>query len=150
RAKVAPGDLLMIQYTSGTTAFPKGVELRHDQMLRSATAMSGRLGMNGGNRFFSPMPFFHIGGSTASLLTTLVCGATLCFIDYFRADDALEILECEKCTHICGVDTMFVDMLAHESYARRDLSRLRTGWTVYNEAVFAAFPGMMNVYALSE
>ena len=150
KLQVDPNDLLMIQYTSGTTAFPKGVELRHDQMLRSATGMSNRLGLTGGDRFFSPMPFFHIGGSTASLLTALVSGATLCFIDYFRADEALAILETEECTHMCGVDTMFVDMLAHESYARRDLGRLRTGWTIYNEAVFAAFPGMMNVYALSE
>ncbi|MGE4240141.1 class I adenylate-forming enzyme family protein [Ramlibacter sp.] len=150
RARVEPNDLLMIQYTSGTTAFPKGVELRHDQMLRSGTAMSARLGLDGEGRFFSPMPFFHIGGSVASLLTALACGATLCFIDYFRAEDALDILEREKCTHMCGVDTMFVDMLAHESYARRDLSALRTGWTIYNEAVFAAFPGMMNVYAMSE
>ena len=150
KSQVGPNDLLMIQYTSGTTAFPKGVELRHNQMLRSATGMSGRLGMTGQDSFFSPMPFFHIGGSTASLLTAMVCGATLCFVDYFAAGEALSILDREKCTCMCGVDTMFVDMLAHESYPRMDLSSLRTGWTIYNEAVFAAFPGMMNVYALSE
>lgn len=149
-AAVQPGDLLMIQYTSGTTAFPKGVELRHDQMLRSGTATAGRLGMTRKDRFFSPMPFFHIGGSTASLLTTMVCGATLCSLDYFNAGEALAILGGERCTCMCGVDTMFVDMLTHESYPRTDLSRLRTGWTIYNEAVFKAFPGMMNVYAMSE
>lgn len=150
RALVEPVDLLMIQYTSGTTAFPKGVELRHDQMLRSATGMSGRLGMTNADCFFSPMPFFHIGGSTASVLTAMVCGASLCFVDYFSAAEALAILDGERCTCMCGVDTMFVDMLAHASYPQTDLSALRTGWTVYNEAVFAAFPGMMNVYALSE
>ncbi len=150
RAAVQPGDLLMIQYTSGTTAFPKGVELRHDQMLRSGTAMSSRLGMTRKDRFFSPMPFFHIGGSTASVLTTMVCGATLCSADYFTAGEALAILGGERCTCMCGVDTMFVDMMAHESYARTDLSALRTGWTIYNEAVFKAFPGMMNVFAMSE
>jgi fatty-acyl-CoA synthase len=150
KAAVGPRDLLMIQYTSGTTAFPKGVELRHDQMLRSATGMSNRLGLTAKDSFFSPMPFFHIGGSTASVLTAMVCGACLCFVDYFTAGEALAILDGERCTHMCGVDTMFVDMLAHPSYSRMDLSRLRTGWTIYNEAVFAAFPGMMNVYALSE
>lgn len=150
RAAVQPNDLLMIQYTSGTTAFPKGVELRHDQMLRSGTAMSSRLGMTREDRFFSPMPFFHIGGSTASVLTAMVCGATLCSVDYFTAGEALAILGGERCTCMCGVDTMFVDMLAHESYARTDLSALRTGWTIYNEAVFKAFPGMMNVFAMSE
>lgn len=150
QSQVGPNDLLMIQYTSGTTAFPKGVELRHNQMLRSATGMSGRLGMTGQDSFFSPMPFFHIGGSTASLLTAMVCGAALCFVDYFTAGEALSILDREKCTCMCGVDTMFVDMLAHESFPRMDLSKLRTGWTIYNEAVFAAFPGMMNVFALSE
>lgn len=150
RAQVQPDDLLMVQYTSGTTAFPKGVELRQNQMLRSATGMSGRLGMSGNDRFFSPMPFFHIGGSTASVLTAMVCGASLCFVDFFTAGEALAILDRERCTCMCGVDTMFVDMLAHESYARMDLNSLRTGWTIYNEAVFAAFPGMMNVYAMSE
>ena len=150
REKVLPDDLLMIQYTSGTTAFPKGVELRHNQMLRSGTGMAGRLGMKAGDSFFSPMPFFHIGGSTASVLTAMVCGATLCFVDYFSAGEALAILDRERCAFMCGVDTMFVDMLAHESYPRMDLSNLRTGWTIYNEAVFAAFPGMMNVYAMSE
>lgn len=149
-ARVTPEDVLIIQYTSGTTAFPKGVQLRQDQLLRSGTAMSGRMGMREGDRFLSPMPFFHIGGSTASFLNVVASGATLCFMDYFTAGEALDILAHERCTHICGVDTMFIDMLSHKSYPRCDLSRVRTGWTIYNEAVFAAFPGMMNVYALSE
>jgi fatty-acyl-CoA synthase len=71
-------------------------------------------------------------------------------MDYFTPGEALRILSDERCTHMCGVDTMFVDMLGHESYPGLDLSSVRTGWTVYNEAVFEAFPGMMNVYALSE
>jgi fatty-acyl-CoA synthase len=129
KARVEPSDLLIIQYTSGTTASPKGVELRHDQMLRSATGMSSRLGMTADDRFFSPMPFFHIGGSTASVLTAMVCGATLCFVDYFTAGEALAVLDRERCTCMCGVDTMFIDMLSHESYPLMDLSSLRTGWT---------------------
>ena len=149
-AAVTPEDVLIIQYTSGTTAFPKGVQLRQDQILRSGTAMSGRMGMGPGDRFFSPMPFFHIGGSTASLLNAVASGATLCFMDYFTPGEALEILARERCTHMCGVDTMFVDMMGHETYPDLDLSAIRTGWTVYNKAVFEAFPGMMNVYALSE
>lgn len=145
-----PDDVLIIQYTSGTTGFPKGVQLRQNQLLRSGTAMSGRMGMGPGDRFFSPMPFFHIGGSTASWLNALASGATLCFVDYFTPGEALAILAGERCTHMCGVDTMFVDMLEHESYPKLDLSAIRTGWTIFNEAVFKAFPGMMNVYAMSE
>lgn len=150
QAAVTPDDVLIIQYTSGTTAFPKGVQLRQDQVLRSGTAMSGRMGMGPGDRFFSPMPFFHIGGSTASLLNAVASGATLCFMDYFSPGEALAILAGERCTHMCGVDTMFVDMLGHETYPGLDLGAVRTGWTIYNKAVFDAFPGMMNVYALSE
>lgn len=150
KARVAPGDLLIIQFTSGTTALPKGVELRHDQLLRSATGMSSRLGMTGEDRFFSPMPFFHIGGSTASVLTAMVCGATLCFVDYFNAGESLATIARERCTCVCGVETMFVDMLTHEAFAETNLSSLRAGWTVRNEAVFAAFPGLGSVYALSE
>jgi fatty-acyl-CoA synthase len=148
--RVTPNDLLMIQFTSGTTAAPKGVELRHDQLLRSATGMSERLGMAAEDRFFSPMPFFHIGGSTASVLTAMVCGATLHFTDQFNAAEALAIIAGERCTCVCGVETMFVDMLAHEDFSRTDLSCIRAGWTNYNESVFAALPGMLNVYALTE
>lgn len=150
KAAVSPDDVLIIQYTSGTTSFPKGVQLRQDQMLRSGTGMSNRLHMSAGDRFFSPMPFFHIGGSAASILTAMVCGATLCFLDYFTAQEALDILAGERCTHMCGVDTMFVDMMALDGFQDADLSAIRTGWTIYNEAVFKTFPGMMNVYALSE
>ena len=150
QALVEPDDVLIIQYTSGTTASPKGVQLRQDQVLRSGTAMSGRMAMGRGDRFFSPMPFFHIGGSTASLLNAVASGATLCFVDYFTPGEALAIIAAERCTHLCGLDTMFVDMLAHRSYASLDLTSVRTGWTIYNKAVFEAFPGMMSVYALSE
>lgn len=150
KAVVTPDDLLMIQFTSGTTAAPKGVELRQDQLLRSATGMSERLGMTAHDRFFSPMPFFHIGGSTASVLTAMVCGATLYFTDRFDAGEAIATISGERCTCVCGVETMFVDMLAHETFGRADLSCIRTGWTNYNERVFAALPGMLNVYALTE
>ncbi|MGE0798380.1 MAG: class I adenylate-forming enzyme family protein, partial [Lautropia sp.] len=148
-AAVDEHDLLLVQYTSGTTAFPKGVELRQGQLLRSGRAMASRLGLGSEDRFFSPMPFFHIGGSTASLITALVSGATLVFQDQFDAAGALEALERERCTCACGVDTMFVDMLAQPGFDAKKLC-VRTGWTLYNAAVFAAFPGMMQVYALSE
>lgn len=150
KARVTPDDLLMVQFTSGTTAAPKGVELRQDQLLRSATGMSERLGMTAEDRFFSPMPFFHIGGSTASVLTAMVRGATLYFTDHFDAGEALATISDERCSCVCGVETMFVDMLAHEAFAHTDLTSVRTGWTNYNETVFAALPGLMNVYALTE
>jgi acyl-CoA synthetase (AMP-forming)/AMP-acid ligase II len=150
KARVTPDERLIVQFTSGTTAAPKGVELRQDQLLRSATGMTERLGMTAQDRFFSPMPFFHIGGSTASVLTAMVCGATLHFTDRFNAGAALATIAGERCTCVCGVETMFVDMLAHGDFARLDLSCIRTGWTNYNESVFAALPGMLNVYALTE
>lgn len=145
-----PDDLWMIQFTSGTTAAPKGVELRQDQLLRSAAGMSERLGLAAGDRFFSAMPFFHIGGSTASVLTALLSGATLYFAEHFDARRALATIAGNRCTCVCGVETMFVDMLALDEFRHADLSSVRTGWTNYNETVFARLPMMMNIYALTE
>jgi fatty-acyl-CoA synthase len=149
-ARIDPKDLLIIQYTSGTTGLPKGVELRHQQLIRAASGLGSRMGMGVGDRFFSPMPFFHIGGTAASLLAALVSGSMLCFSGRFNPRDALKIITTERCTHVCGVESMMVDILSQPDFLAFDLSSLRSGWTNRNIRVFETFPGMINVYALSE
>ena len=71
-ARVKPDDLLLIQFTSGTTAYPKGVMLTHDSMLRNAWAAGARMGVKAEDRYFNCRPFFHVGGSTLSALVSLV------------------------------------------------------------------------------
>jgi fatty-acyl-CoA synthase len=126
-AEVAPQDLLLIQFTSGTTAYPKGVMLTHDSMLRNAWAAGARIGIRRDDRYFNCRPFFHVGGSTLSALMSLVHGACLVTLPTFEAGAALQMLERERCTLTSGNDTIFQMLMGHEDFAKRKL-RLRGGW----------------------
>lgn len=105
---VDPGDLLLIQFTSGTTARPKGVMLMHDNMLRNAWAAGSRIDVRAEDRCFNCRPFFHVGGSTLSALMALVFGCCLVTLPTFEAGAALEMLERERCTLTSGNDTIFM------------------------------------------
>ena len=125
--KVEPDDLLLIQFTSGTTAYPKGVMLTHDNMLRNAWAAGTRIGVRPEDRYFNCRPFFHVGGSTLSALMSLVFGCCLVTLPTFEAKAALAMLERERCTLISGNDTIFQMLMGHEDLPLRKLS-LRGGW----------------------
>jgi fatty-acyl-CoA synthase len=125
--EVAPQDLLLIQFTSGTTAYPKGVMLTHDNMLRDAWAAGTRVGIRADDRYFNCRPFFHVAGSTLSVLMALQAGACLVTLPTFEAGAALELMERERCTLISGNDTLFQMLMGHEDFAPRKL-RLRGGW----------------------
>ena len=125
--QVNPDDLLLIQFTSGTTAYPKGVMLTHDNMLRNAWAAGSRMGVLPGDRYFNCRPFFHVGGSTLSALMSLVFGCCLVTLPTFEAGAALEMLERERCTLISGNDTIFQMLMGHEDLPKRKLT-LRGGW----------------------
>jgi fatty-acyl-CoA synthase len=125
--EVQPGDLLLIQFTSGTTAYPKGVMLTHDSMLRNAWAAGMRIGVRAEDRYFNCRPFFHVGGSTLSALMSLVFGCCLVTLPTFEAGAALAMLERERCTLISGNDTIFQMLMGHGDFAKRRLA-LRGGW----------------------
>jgi len=125
--RVNPDDLLLIQFTSGTTAYPKGAMLTHDSMLRNAWAAGTRIGVRAEDRYFNCRPFFHVGGSTLSALMSLVFGCALVTLPTFEAGAALEMLERERCTLISGNDTIFQMLMGHADFPKRKL-RLRGGW----------------------
>jgi len=124
---VKPDDLLLIQFTSGTTAHPKGVMLTHDNMLRNAWASGTRVGVQASDRYFNCRPFFHVGGSTLSALMALVSGCCLVTLPTFEARAALEMMERERCTLTSGNDTIFQMLMGHEDLPKRKLC-LRGGW----------------------
>jgi fatty-acyl-CoA synthase len=126
-AEVSPEDVLLIQFTSGTTAYPKGVMLTHDMMLRDAWAAGLRVGIRPEDRYFNCRPFFHVAGSTLSALMSLVAGATLVTLPAFEAGAALAMMERERCTLVSGNDTIFQMLMGHEDFPRRQLV-LRGGW----------------------
>ena len=126
-AAVKPDDLLLIQFTSGTTAYPKGVMLTHDNMLRNAWAAGSRIGVWAEDRYFNCRPFFHVGGSTLSALVSLVFGACIVTLPTFEAGAALALMARERCTLISGNDTLFQLLMSHPHFDRSRL-HLRGGW----------------------
>jgi len=125
--KTSPQDILLIQFTSGTTAYPKGVMLTHDNMLRNAWAAGARIGIRSEDRYFNCRPFFHTGGSTLSALMALAYGACLVTLPTFDAGAALAAMEREHCTLVSGNDTIFQMLMGQPDFAKAKLS-LRGGW----------------------
>jgi fatty-acyl-CoA synthase len=126
-APVEPDDVLLIQFTSGTTAYPKGAMLTHDGMLRDAWAAGSRIGIRADDRYFNCRPFFHVAGSTLSALMALVSGACLVTLPTFEAGAALELMERERCTLLSGNDTIMQMLMGHADFPGRKLC-LRGGW----------------------
>jgi fatty-acyl-CoA synthase len=123
---VLSNDLALIKYTSGSTGFPKGVMLTQGGIISNALSHTARLGVADGNeRWFSPMPFFHSGGSIWGLMTTLTRGSTLIFTEAFNPLLALQLLERERCTVFFGVPTMSRDMITLMRDRSFDLGELR-------------------------
>nr|WP_244954040.1 AMP-binding protein [Spelaeicoccus albus] len=130
----SPDDVALIQYTSGTTSRPKGVLLTHRSMCMDAYFSGTRMGLRLADRFHSVRPFFHVAGSTLSVLTSGQCVNTLVTMPRFEPGPALEIMERERCTHFSGNDTIALMLLNHPDRASRNLS-LRGGWVAAAPAV---------------
>ncbi|OWT62065.1 AMP-binding protein [Candidimonas nitroreducens] len=151
----APDDILLIQYTSGTTSFPKGVMLSHDNMLSNAAAVAERMGVRPDDRYFSIRPFFHVAGTTLSVLVSLTAGCCLLTLPRFDVAETLRILDQEKCTLTSGNDTIFLMLMAHETFDPARL-HLRGGWAAAGPEVMQKIhdvmrvPGLCNAYGLSE
>jgi len=133
RLDAAAGDLDMddvvnIQYTSGTTGFPKGVLLTHHNILNNAHFTALEMGLRPDDRLCVPVPFYHCFGMVLSNLVTLTAGATLVIpAPIFDPKATLEAVQKERCTALHGVPTMFLAELEHPDFGRYDLTSLRTG-----------------------
>ena len=124
---LSPQDVINMQYTSGTTGFPKGVMLTHYNILNNAYYVGNVMGMTENDRMCIPVPFFHCFGCVLSTLNCVVHGSAMVPIEVFKAEKILEAVEKEKCTALQGVPTMFIAELEHPNFSNYDLSSLRTG-----------------------
>jgi fatty-acyl-CoA synthase len=126
-ARVGVDDVINMQYTSGTTGFPKGVMLSSRNVLNNGYWLGQGLGYTPNDRLCLCVPLFHCFGCVIGVLGAYTHGACLCPIEAFDARRVLETIERERCTAIYGVPTMFLAEMEDPEFARFDLSSLRTG-----------------------
>ncbi len=121
-------DPINIQYTSGTTGFPKGATLSHHSILNNGFFIGERMRFTREDRLCIPVPYYHCFGMVLGNLACVTHGATMVIpAPVFDPLATLEAVEAERCTALHGVPTMFIAELNHPEFARFDLSTLRTG-----------------------
>jgi fatty-acyl-CoA synthase len=129
QAAVSPHDVTMMQYTSGTTGFPKGVMLTHHSLVNQSHVACTRGDLRADERYVTAMPFFHIAGSLGGVIYSIFLGCTLIPLVTFDPLKHLELFEQEKGTFTFAVPTMLIAMLSHPRFGEFDLTSLRTLFT---------------------
>lgn len=124
---VRPGDVCNMQYTSGTTGFPKGVMLTHYNVVNDGKCIGDRMDLSTADRMMIQVPMFHCFGMVLSMTSCMTHGATLCPMPYFSAKVSLACINQERITCFNGVPTMFIAMFNHPDYRKTDFSYMRTG-----------------------
>lgn len=126
-ADVNPDDVCNMQYTSGTTGFPKGVMLTHYNVINNGKAIGDRMGLSTADRMMIQVPMFHCFGMVLSMTSSITHGTTMCPMPYFSAKSSLACINQERITCFNGVPTMFIAMFNHPDYRKTDFSHMRTG-----------------------
>ena len=124
---VKPDDVCNMQYTSGTTGFPKGVMLTHRNIVNNGKTIGDRMDLSTADRMMIQVPMFHCFGMVLSMTSMMTHGGTLCPIPYFSPKSSLSCVNDEKITCFNGVPTMFIAMFNHPDFAKTDFSYMRTG-----------------------
>ena len=126
-AQVKPDDVCNMQYTSGTTGFPKGVMLTHRNIVNNGKTIGDRMDISTADRMMIQVPMFHCFGMVLSMTNLMTHGGTICPMPYFSPKSSLACINNEKITCFNGVPTMFIAMFAHEDFSKTDFSYMRTG-----------------------
>lgn len=127
-SKLQPEDPINIQFTSGTTGFPKGATLTHHNILNNAYFTGLRMDFDATSKLCIPVPLYHCFGMVLGVLTCVMHGASMVFPDdAFDPTTTLKAVSDEKCSALHGVPTMFIAELDHPDFKSFDLSHLKTG-----------------------
>ena len=124
---VKPDDVCNMQYTSGTTGFPKGVMLTHRNIVNNGKTIGDRMDLSTADRMMIQVPMFHCFGMVLSMTSTMTHGGTLYPMPYFSPKSSLACVNDEHITCFNGVPTMFIAMFNHTDFAKTDFSYIRTG-----------------------
>lgn len=120
-------ETINMQYTSGTTGFPKGVMLSHYNVVNNGYAIGECMKFTDKDRLCIPVPFFHCFGCVLGVMVCVTHGAAMIPVETFDPLKVLQTIEAERCTAVHGVPTMFIAELEHPEFSRFDLSSMRTG-----------------------
>ena len=127
KASVSPDDVVNMQYTSGTTGFPKGVMLTHNNIGNNGYWIGYHQAFTENDRICLPVPLFHCFGCSLGVMAAVNHGCALIILEGFKPVSVMVAIETERCTAVYGVPTMFIAMLEHPVFKRMDFSSLRTG-----------------------
>ena len=126
-AKVDKDDVCNMQYTSGTTGFPKGVMLTHYNVVNNGKCIGDRMDLSTADRMMIQVPMFHCFGMVLAMTASMTHGTTLLPLPYFSPKPSLACINSEHITAFHGVPTMFIALLEHPDFEKTDFSYMRTG-----------------------
>lgn len=124
---VSVHDVCNMQYTSGTTGFPKGVMLTHYNVVNNGKCIGDRMDLSTEDRMMIQVPMFHCFGMVLAMTASMTHGVTILPLPYFSPKPALACINQERVTCFHGVPTMFITMLQHPDFSKTDFSYMRTG-----------------------
>ncbi len=124
---MSPHDVVNMQYTSGTTGFPKGVMLTHYNILNNGKCIGDNQTLTPQDRVCLPVPFFHCFGCVLGIMACITHGSCIVPVERYNPVRVMHTIQAEKCTATYGVPTMYIAMLEHPDFPKYDFSSLRTG-----------------------
>ena len=124
---VRKDDVCNMQYTSGTTGFPKGVMLTHYNVVNNGKCIGDRMDLSTADRMMIHVPMFHCFGMVLAMTAAMTHGGTVLPLPYFSPKSSLACINSERITAFHGVPTMFIAMLQHPDFEKTDFSYMRTG-----------------------
>jgi len=145
-----PGDVCNMQYTSGTTGFPKGVMLTHNNIINNGKCIGDRMDLSTADRFLIHVPMFHCFGMVLSMTASMTHGSTMSPLPYFSPKAALACVKQERITACNGVPTMFIAMLEHPDFNPDDFSHMRTGIMAGSPCPISVMRDVMKKMNMSE
>ncbi len=150
RRTIDKNDVCNMQYTSGTTGFPKGVMLTHNNVVNNGKAIGDCMDLSTADKMMIQVPMFHCFGMVLAMTASVTHGVTMCPIPAFSPKKSLNCINKEQITAFHGVPTMFIALLENEDFEKTDFSHMRTGIMAGSPCPVAVMEDVINKMHMSE